>query len=242
MCSNNQEWLNREDWVKLSLILWSLSKQGGVIPPAGGSKASFPGSKQNKAEPSRHPNLTAHQKSGLNVSSCLTYSQRCGTTGKCRSAQLRSLLQKEKEEATWIPEFCIPLSSLDLEWGPQKARNRSGIIQLKSPFSAFCKEETSTINFEPHLLPPPLSTLISKPLSLACLLFINRQRETLFCFEYPQGTGDFPGVNHFKTVSLLGSLAWRIKVSERSTLSTEKKQQHTHTLDRIQPWMSLFRC
>lgn len=72
MCSNNQEWLNREDWVKLSLILWSLSKQGWVIPRAGGSKASLPGSKQNKAEPSRHPNLTAHQKSGLNVSSCLT--------------------------------------------------------------------------------------------------------------------------------------------------------------------------
>lgn len=38
----------------------------------------------------------------------------------------------------------LPFSIFVLGWGPQNARNLFGTIQLKSPFSTFCKHENMT--------------------------------------------------------------------------------------------------
>lgn len=92
MRSNNQEWLNHTDRVKLSLIPSSFSKLGWVIPPWATQE---PHSQEvTMAIPAANP--TAQQNSGLFL---LPHSQTAARTGTLYHAQLVLLSQK----ATMVP-------------------------------------------------------------------------------------------------------------------------------------------
>lgn len=83
--------------------------------------------------------------------------------------------------------FQLPFSIFDLGWGPQKAKNFLGTIQLKSPFSTFCKNEdgdkVNNISFS--------STFFFK-----CILFVFKIHPFLLLF---------PSLNYFIFIFLFSS-------------------------------------